>query len=61
MGEVSYCLVLKEVFKAPGLNFPAGMDGVVLGFPRRASNSCIVLLGISVWPQLPSKTHMSLS
>lgn len=60
MDEMSYCFVLK-VFKAPSLIFPAGMYGVSLGFPRRASYSHIVILGISVWPQLPSKTHMSLS
>lgn len=48
MVEMSYCLVLKEVFKAPGLIFPAGVDGVSLGFPRRVSNSCTVILGISV-------------
>lgn len=46
--EMSYGLVLKEGFKASPLIFPAGMDGVSSGFPRRASNSCTVILGISV-------------
>lgn len=27
--------MLKEAFKGPSLIFPAGMDGVSLGFPRR--------------------------
>lgn len=47
MDLMSYCLVLKA-FKAPSLIFPAGMDGVSLGFPRRASYSRRVILGISV-------------